>query len=61
MGNVFEIVGKVNQDLSVKVLKATDLGKDGEFLSFALFWGVDDLDRGWGRRGILFGMKDLLT
>lgn len=31
VGNAVEIVGKVNQDLSVKVLKATDLGRDGEF------------------------------
>lgn len=31
MGNAVEIVGKVNQDLSVKVLKATDMGKDGTF------------------------------
>ncbi len=31
VGNCCEIIGKVNQDLSVKVLKATDLGKDGEF------------------------------
>lgn len=26
VGNAIEIVGKVNQDLSVKVLKATDMG-----------------------------------
>jgi hypothetical protein len=34
-----EIVGKVNQDLSVKVLKATDMGRDGEFfLSYSSGW-----------------------
>ncbi|KAF8852646.1 replication factor A protein 3 [Acephala macrosclerotiorum] len=31
VGNAVEIVGKVNQDLSVKVLKATDLGRDVDF------------------------------
>lgn len=30
VGNAVEIVGKVNQDLSVKVLKATDMGREGE-------------------------------
>jgi replication factor A3 len=30
VGNVVEIVGKVNQDLSVKVFKALDMGRDGE-------------------------------
>jgi len=38
VGNAVEIVGKVNQDLSVKVLKATDMGKDGKFLSAFGFW-----------------------
>lgn len=33
VGNAVEIVGKVNQDLSVKVLKATDLGRDRKFIS----------------------------
>ncbi|EPQ64081.1 Bgt-2744 [Blumeria graminis f. sp. tritici] len=28
VGHVFEIVGRVNQDLSVRVLKATDFGKE---------------------------------
>jgi hypothetical protein len=32
-----EIVGKVNQDLSVKVLKATDMGREGESY-FRLIW-----------------------
>jgi replication factor A3 len=27
-GNAVEIVGKVNQDLTVKVLKATDMGSN---------------------------------
>lgn len=31
VGNAVEIVGKVNQDLSVKVLKATDMGRDVDF------------------------------
>jgi replication factor A3 len=31
VGNAVEIVGKVNRDLSVKVLRATDMGRDGEF------------------------------
>lgn len=30
VGHAVEIVGKVNQDLSVKVLMAKDLGRDGE-------------------------------
>jgi replication factor A3 len=37
VGNAVEIVGKVNQDLSVKVLKATDMGREGEFNFLALF------------------------
>ena len=36
VGNYVEIVGKVNQDLSVRVLRATDLGRDGT--SFLLIW-----------------------
>ncbi|RKF55147.1 Replication factor A protein 3 [Golovinomyces cichoracearum] len=28
VGHVVEVVGKVNQDLSVRVLKSTDVGKD---------------------------------
>lgn len=31
VGNAVEIVGKVNRDLSVRVLKATDMGRDSEF------------------------------
>jgi len=31
VGNAVEIVGKVNQDLSVKVLKATDFGTSFDF------------------------------
>ncbi|TGO58482.1 hypothetical protein BCON_0054g00120 [Botryotinia convoluta] len=31
VGNAVEIVGKVNQDLSVKVLKATDFGTNFDF------------------------------
>ncbi|KAA8568007.1 hypothetical protein EYC84_008432 [Monilinia fructicola] len=31
VGNAIEIVGKVNQDLSVKVLKATDFGTNFDF------------------------------
>jgi replication factor A3 len=40
VGNMVEIVGKVNGDLSVRVLRATDLGRDGEFVSsfFGDFW-----------------------
>ena len=30
VGNAVEIVGKVNQDLSIRVLKATDMGRDRE-------------------------------
>ncbi|KAH6680217.1 replication factor A protein 3 [Halenospora varia] len=30
VGHAVEIVGKVNSDLSVKVLRATDLGKEGD-------------------------------
>jgi replication factor A3 len=29
VGNAVEIVGKVNQDLTVRVLRATDLGREG--------------------------------
>lgn len=29
VGHAVEIVGKVNADLSVKVLRATDLGREG--------------------------------
>lgn len=36
VGNAVEIVGKVNQDLSVKVLRATDLGRDGESFPLSL-------------------------
>jgi replication factor A3 len=36
VGNAVEILGKVNQDLSVRVLKATDMGRDGEFALFLL-------------------------
>lgn len=38
VGNMVEIVGKVNADLSVRVLRATDLGRDGEFLVFFGEW-----------------------
>ncbi|RAL64796.1 hypothetical protein DID88_001393 [Monilinia fructigena] len=31
VGNAIEIVGKVNQDLTVKVLKATDFGTNFDF------------------------------
>lgn len=30
VGNAVEVVGKVNGDLSVKVLRATDLGRNGK-------------------------------
>ena len=41
VGHAVEIVGKVNQDLSVKVLKATDMGLGlGEF-SFLLRMGME--------------------
>jgi len=33
VGNAIEIVGKVNQDLSVKVLQATDMGSNLDFAS----------------------------
>ncbi len=36
VGHAVEIVGKVNQDLSVKVLMAVDMGKDRMFFSFRL-------------------------
>ncbi|KHJ32873.1 putative ssdna binding protein ssb3 protein [Erysiphe necator] len=28
VGNVFEVIGKINQDLSIRVLKSTNMGKD---------------------------------
>ncbi|KAL3423260.1 replication factor A protein 3 [Phlyctema vagabunda] len=31
VGNAIEIVGKVNQDLSIKVLKATDMGNSFDY------------------------------
>jgi len=31
VGNAVEIVGKVNQDLSIKVLQATDMGSGVDF------------------------------
>lgn len=36
VGNAVEVVGKVNQDLTIKVLRTTDLGRNGEsfFLAF---------------------------
>lgn len=41
-----EIVGKVNRDLSVRVLKATDMGRDGKcwvsFLGCEVFGDVDE-------------------
>jgi replication factor A3 len=43
VGNMVELVGKVNNDLSVRVLRATDWGRDGEFFcSFSSppFWGA---------------------
>jgi len=33
VGNAIEIVGKVNQDLSIKVLQATDMGTNLDFSS----------------------------
>jgi replication factor A3 len=45
VGNMVEIVGKVNGDLSVRVLRATDLGRDGELISFLFvnfFFGGGD-------------------
>ena len=30
VGNVVEVLGKVNQDLSIKCFKAIDMGRDGE-------------------------------
>jgi replication factor A3 len=50
VGNMVEIVGKVNSDLSVRVLRATDWGRDGEFF-FSSFLGVLGLGGGgreWG-------------
>jgi len=35
VGNAVEVVGKVNQDLSVKVLRATDLGRDVDFTAIS--------------------------
>jgi replication factor A3 len=40
VGNMVEIVGKVNPDLSIRVLRATDLGRDSEFLVFLFILGV---------------------
>jgi hypothetical protein len=38
-GNAVEIVGKVNQDLTVKVLKATDMGSNlGAFFGRRGIW-----------------------
>jgi len=34
VGNAVEVVGKVNRDLTVKVLSATDMGKDGKVGGF---------------------------
>ncbi|RKF58471.1 Replication factor A protein 3, partial [Erysiphe neolycopersici] len=28
VGHIFEVIGKVNQDLSIRVLKSTNMGKD---------------------------------
>lgn len=28
VGNIYEVIGKVNQDLSIRVLKSTNMGKD---------------------------------
>ena len=36
VGNAIEIVGKVNQDLSIKVLQATDLGPNLGMLLYTL-------------------------
>jgi replication factor A3 len=47
VGNMVEIVGKVNSDLSVRVLRATDWGRDGEF--FCYFLGEVEGRRGGGR------------
>ncbi|KUJ22009.1 replication factor A protein 3 [Mollisia scopiformis] len=35
VGNAVEVVGKVNQDLSVKVLRATDLGRDVDYTAIS--------------------------
>jgi hypothetical protein len=52
VGNAVEIVGKVNQDLSVKVLKATDMGRNGEFDFLILpVRGRGGEERG-GKRGL---------
>jgi replication factor A3 len=48
VGNMVEVVGKVNGDLSIRVLNATDLGRDGEFFSSSTVWRVS---RGRGERG----------
>ena len=49
VGNMVEIVGKVNSDLSVRVLRATDWGRDGEFFSFFFGWGLRGGEGGeWG-------------
>jgi replication factor A3 len=37
VGNMVELVGKVNSDLSVRVLRATDWGRDGEFFCSYFF------------------------
>lgn len=40
VGNMVEIVGKVNSDLSVRVLRATDWGRDGEYFSLLVLMGI---------------------
>lgn len=46
VGHAVEIVGKVNQDLSVKVLRAVDMGKECEYLIERCFFWLLDFD--WG-------------
>ena len=57
VGNAVEIVGKVNQDLSVKVLKATDMGRDCKFCVLVFKrrrW------RGWGGGEIMSRIEWLI-
>jgi hypothetical protein len=37
MGQIVEVIGRVNHDLTVKVMQVHDCGKAGEYLS--RWWG----------------------
>ncbi|PQE30067.1 replication factor a 3 protein [Rutstroemia sp. NJR-2017a WRK4] len=45
VGNAVEIVGKVNQDLSIKVLRATDFGNNFDFKSMNALVDVTHLHK----------------